>query len=404
MFYRVSIGNIMSNKKSIIYKISSFILILIIGVFGMKMLGSSKKQTNKRDVVQEVRKVETQLLTHDDVQIEIDGNGTIEAQKTVDIISEVQGIVTFAKSDLKSGTYVKKGEIICKIDRRQAENSYQSQYAEFMRVLVSFLAFTNIESDELYNKWSNYYNEIDITKPIRDLPKITDHREKNQAISNNIYTQFYAVKNAEIVLSKHTIFAPFNGYITSNGIVEDSYINFGQKLVSLQDVTNIEISVPLLLEDAKWIDFTKNPKVKVFWDNDDNSWTYGNIYRKENQLNPNSQSINVFVSLNNKALNQHLFPGNYVRVIIEGVTIPNIATIPRNVVDNDNQIYFVDDSSKLERATVNIISTQGDMVLIEKSLSDSTRIVTSILQKPLIGMSVEDVNNISVSTDSTTTN
>jgi membrane fusion protein (multidrug efflux system) len=273
-----------------------------------------------------------------------------------------------------------------------------------MRVLVSFLAFTNIESDELYNKWSSYYNEIDITKPINDLPKITDPREKNQAISNNIYTQFYAVKNAEIVLSKHTIFAPFNGYITSNGIVEDSYINFGQKLVSLQDVTNIEISVPLLLEDAKWIDFAKNPKVRVYWENDPDSWTYGNIFRKENQLNPSSQSINVFVSLNNKTLNQHLFPGNYVRVMIEGVTIPNIATIPRNVVDNDNQIYFVDDSSKLGRMHVNIISVQGDMVLIENSLRDSLRIVTSILQKPLLGMPIEDVNTVSVENDTTTIN
>jgi RND family efflux transporter MFP subunit len=216
--------------------------------------------------------------------------------------------------------------------------------------------------------------------------------------------QYYAVKNAEIALSKHTIFAPFNGYITSNGIVKDSYVNFGQKLVSLQDVTNIEISIPLLLEDAKWIDFTKNPKVKVYWGNDQDSWTYGRIHRNENQLNRNSQSINVFVSLKNENLNQHLFPGNYVRVLIEGRTIPNVATIPRNVVDNDSQIYFVDDSSKLGRARVNIISVQGDVVLVEKSLSDSTRIVTSILQKPLVGMPIEDVNTVNVVNDTTATN
>ncbi|MFC1786309.1 efflux RND transporter periplasmic adaptor subunit, partial [Candidatus Neomarinimicrobiota bacterium] len=392
------------NKKNIIFKISSFVIILIVGVFGMKMLGSSNKQTTKRDIIQEVRKVETQLLTHDDVQLKIEGNGTIEPQKTVDIISEVQGIVTFAKNDLKSGTYVKKGEIICKIDPRQAENTFHSQYAEFMRVLISFLAFTNSESDELYNKWSKYSNELDINEPIKDLPEMTDSREKNQAINNNIFTQFFAVKNAEITLSKHTIFAPFDGYITSNGIVKDSYVNYGQKLVSLQDVTNIEISVPLLLEDAKWIDFTKNPKVKVYWDNDQDSWTYGRIYRNENQLDRNSQSINVFVSLNNENLNQHLFPGNYVRVLIEGRTIPNVATIPRNVVDNDSQIYFVDDSSKLGRARVNIISVQGDMVLIEKSLSDSTRIVTSILQKPLVGMPIEDVNTINVVNNTIATN
>jgi len=394
----------MGNKKSIIYKISSFLIILIIGVFGMKMLGSSKKQTNKREFVKEVRKVETQLLIHGEVQMMIEGNGTIEAKRTVNLVSEAQGIVTFAKNDLKSGTYVKKGEVICKIDQRQAENQFQSQYAEFMRVLVSFLAFTNIESEELYNKWSDYYNEIDINKPIQDLPEITDQREKNQAISNNLYTQYFAVKNSEIALSKYTIVAPFDGYITSNGIIKDSYINYGQKLASLQDVTHIEISVPLLLEDSRWIDFTKNPKVKVYWGNDQESWAYGRIYRKENQLDRNSQSITVFVSLNNEKLNQHLFPGNYVRVLIEGKMIPNVASIPRNVVDNESQIYFVDDSSKLGRARINIISVQGDMVLAEKSLSDSTRIVTSILQKPLVGMPIEDVNTINVANDTTTTN
>lgn len=394
----------MGNKKNIIYKISSFVLILIIGVFGMKMLGSTKKQAKKRDVIQEVRKVETQLLTHGDFKIEIEGNGTIEAQKTVDVVSEVQGIITFAKNDFKSGTYVKKGEIICEIDPRLAENFYQSQYAEFMRVLISFLAYTNSESDALYNKWSKYSNELDINEQIPDLPDISDPREKNQAISNNILTQYYAVKNAEIALSKYTIIAPFDGYITSTGIVKDSYVNFGQKLVSLQDVTHIEIPIPLLLEDAKWIDFTKNPKVEVYWGDDPENWTYGKIYRKENQLNRNSQSINVFVSLNNETLNQHLFPGNYVRVMIEGITIPNVATIPRNIVDNDSQVYFVDDSSKLGRMRVDIVSIQGDMVLIEKSLRDSLRIVTSILQKPLLGMPLEDVNNIIVVNDATATN
>jgi multidrug efflux pump subunit AcrA (membrane-fusion protein) len=394
----------MGNKKSVIIKILSFIMILIIGVFGMKILGSSKKQTKKRAVVQEVRKVETQLLTHGDVQIKIEGNGTIVAQKTVDMVSEVQGIVTFAKNDLKSGTYVKKGEIICKIDPRLAENSYQSQYAEFMRVLILFLAYTNSESDDLYNKWSKYSNELDINKPIKDLPEITDPRERNQAISNNIFTQYFAVKNAEIALSKYIIFAPFDGYITSNGIVKDSYINFGQKLVSLQDVTHIEISVPLLLEDARWIDFRLNPKVKVYWGNEPDNWTYGKIYRNENQLNRNSQSINVFVSLENKALNHNLFPGNYVRVMIEGITIPNVATIPRNIVDNENQIYFVDDSSKLGRMRVNIVSVQGDLVIVEKLLGDSIKIVTSILQKPLIGMPIEDVNTVTVVKDTTATN
>ncbi|MFC1549982.1 efflux RND transporter periplasmic adaptor subunit [Candidatus Neomarinimicrobiota bacterium] len=390
----------MSFNKSNIIKILSFFIILTFGFVGMRFLGSSTKQTKKRDVIQEVRKVETQILTHGNIPVIIEGNGTIVAQKTIDIISEVQGIVTFAKNDLKSGTFVNKGEVICKIDKRLAENTFQSQYTEFTRLLTLFLAFAHSESDELHQKWLKYSNGLDINNPIMELPEITNVREKNQAINHKIFTQYLAVKNSEITLSKHIMVAPFSGYITSNGIVKDSYINFGQKIASLQNVTDIEISVPLLLEDAQWIDFNNSPHVKVYWKNDQDSWVSGSIYRKENQLNPNSQSINVFVSLTNNSMNEYLFPGNYVRVLIEGATIPNVAEIPRYIIDNDNNLYFIDDSSRLGRARVNIVSVQGDNLLIERTLRDSTKIVTSILQKPLIGMLIEDVDEVKVEIDS----
>jgi len=382
----------MSFIKSNLFKVITFILILVIGFFLMKILGSSDKQARKRSVTQEVRKVETELIIYNDHPVLVEGNGTIEAQKTIDLISEVQGIITFAKNDLKSGTYVKKGEVICRIDQRLAKNNYQTQFAEFTRVLTLFLAFTNTEDEQLYNKWKNYVDELDIDKPIKELPTITDDREKNQAITNNVFTQYYALKNAEITLSKHTIVAPFSGYLTSNGLVKDSYINYNQKIASLQNVTDLEISVPLLIEDAQWIDFSNTPRVKIFWDESENNWTEGTIARKENQLNPNSQSINVFVSLKNKALNENLFPGNYVKVVIEGKILPNVAEIPRYIIDNDKNIYFIDDSSRLGRITVNELAVHGDKVLIDKVLSDSTKIITSILQKPLIGMKVEDVS------------
>ncbi|MCK5591175.1 MAG: hypothetical protein KAI72_04395, partial [Candidatus Pacebacteria bacterium] len=77
---------------------------------------------------------------------------------------------------------------------------------------------------------------------------------------------------------------------------------------------------------------------------------------------------------------------------------------PRNIVNNDNQIYFVDDSSRLGRARVNVVSMQGDLALIEKSLSDSIKIITSILQKPLLGMPIEDMSNAIVENDTTIVN
>ena len=47
---------------------------------------------------------------------------------------------------------------------------------------------------------------------------------------------------------------------------------------------------------------------------------------------------------------------------------------------------------------------QGDLALIENSLSDSTKIVISILQKPLLGMPIEDMSNAIVTIDTTIVN
>jgi hypothetical protein len=44
------------------------------------------------------------------------------------------------------------------------------------------------------------------------------------------------------------------------------------------------------------------------------------------------------------------------------------------------------------------------MVVVDKLQGDSIKIVTSILQKPLIGMLIEDVNTINVINDTAAAN
>ncbi len=381
----------MSRKTGIIIKIASFLVILLIGVFGMVALGSANKKSNKKEIKPESRKVETLALTFQDIPMEIEGNGIIEAIKTLDIVSQVRGAAVFAYKDLKSGTYVEQGQLICKIDSRQAENDTYSLRSEFMKMITSFLAYTKLDDRDMYDEWLAYFNTLDINNSIPDLPEISNPREKILLSNHNILSQYYAVKNAEIILSKHIITAPFDGFITSGGVIQGSFINAGQKIVTIRDARNIEISIPLLLDDARWIDFDKNPLVKVYWSDDSNDWVEGVLSRQEKQLDRNSQSMNVHVKLENSELNPNLFPGNYVRAVIQGKIIPDAAVIPRYVIVNNNQVYFVDDG-KLGRTDVTVVAVQGDIALIRKTLPENTRLITTILQKPLVGMPIEDVS------------
>lgn len=378
-------------QKATIFKIVSAIGVLVVGYFSMELLGSTEKHSNKRDVKPEVRKVEILPIQYQDIELEVDGNGVVESEKTLDIVSEVSGKVVFAKNNLKSGTYVSEGELIFEIDSREAQNQLFTLRADFLNAFAVFLPEIKFEDEKTYKKWNTYFSKLNIDSETPELPEIDNSREKIKISSFNIFFKYFAVKNAELNFSKHKIFASFNGSISSKGIIEGSFVGNGQKILTLRDVENLEISVPLLLEDAKWIQFAENPEAKIFFDDGNGDFVTGKILRKDNLLERNSQTISAYISFKNSEFNSHLFPGNYVSVQIRGKKLKDVSLVPRYTIDRDDYIYLMKDG-KLAREKVNIILFFKDFAILDNSLVEGTKIIKTILQKPLIGMQIKDIN------------
>ncbi len=372
-------------------KAGSVVGIVVLGFLIMSVLGSTEKHSNKRELEPEVRLVETQSVNFDDLVLEIEGNGVVESQRTLNMISEATGQVMFANNDLKDGTFVRNGELILEVDSREVENNLFTYRSEFMNALALVLPEIKIENEAAYNKWYKYFNSLDIHEAVPDFPEIKDSQEKIKLSGRGIFSKYYAVKNQEILLSKYRITAPFSGYIKSNGIIEGSFVSKGQHLFTLSDAVNVEISVPLLIDEVNLINFSNPPTAKIFPDKYQNEVLYGKIYRKETLLNRNSQTLNVYVSFTNGKLNTHFLPGNYVTVKIEGLKLKDVAKIPRYVVDNENYVFTMEDD-KLARRKVDVVAMQGNYAIIKKASDQNMKIVTTILQKPLIGMNIKSTN------------
>ena len=71
--------------------------------------------------------------------------------------------------------------------------------------------------------------------------------------------------------------------------------------------------------------------------------------------------------------------------------LKDVAKIPRHTVDNNNFVYTMEDG-KLARKKVELVAIQGDYAIIKKSDNKDMQIVTTILQKPLIGMRIKSNN------------
>jgi len=384
-------GKKMKFRKSTLIKTGSVIGIVILGILIMSVLGSTEKESNKREVEQEVRLVKTESVLFGDLVLEIEGNGIIESQKTLQVICQAPGEVMFAKNDLKDGTFIKKGELILQIDSREVENKLYTLRSEFVNSVALVLPEIKIEDKIAYQKWSEYFSKLDIHQPIPALPEISNSQEKTKLSTRGIYSKYYAVNNQEILLSKYRIVAPFTGYIKSSGIIKGSYVSTGQQLLTLSDARNVEIAVPLLIDEINLINFSSPPVAKIYTDKDKEEVLFGKIYRKESLLNRNSQTLNVYVSFQNNKLNSSYLPGNYVSVKIDGMKMKDVAKIPRYLVDNENHVYTMEDE-KLARIEVEVVAIQGDVAIIKNTVPDETKIITTILQKPLIGMEIKSVN------------
>lgn len=375
----------MKYKKTM--RVGIVVSILAVGFLGMNLLGSADKKSNKRDAKPDIRTVTVNDIIEKDITLYISGNGVIESKRSLNIVSEVSGKVIFAKNELKSGTFVKKGETIVKVDSREISNELMSLRSDLMNAVASILPEYKIEEDKAYAKWFNYFQNLDINKEIAELPEIVDTQEKIKVSSLNIFTKYFAVKNKEIKLAKHSIEAPFDGFIKSTGIIENSFVSIGMPFFSISDVNNLEIAVPLLVKEFNQINFKNNPKVKIYSDATDEILV-GKVLRRDNILERNSQSLNVYVAFKNSKLKSHFLPGNYVNVEIEGRTLSNVSSVPRNLVDNDDYVYTKEDG-KLNRTHVEILSVQKDQAIISAQFRDGSELVTTILQKPVVGMAIE---------------
>ncbi|MBN2659346.1 MAG: HlyD family efflux transporter periplasmic adaptor subunit [Spirochaetales bacterium] len=383
----------MKISGSALMKTGAALIILAGGITAMELLASSKAEAHKREVEAPVRKVETMVPRFADQAYLVHGNGLIESAGRLQISSVVSGEVEYSFNGLISGTYAEKDQLLLKIDSRQAENTLNLARSELIKAVAALVPQFKSSDGELYSKWNRYLATLDFTSgETPDLPASSGSREKLLISTYGIYSAFYNVRNAEIMVEHHSFYAPADGFIRSEGIRENSFVSAGQPLFSLVDAENLEISVPLTVEELNRIDCDSRPSVTILSPGENGSVLNGRVVSCDVELNRASQMIDVLIRFANPRLNPGFAPGNYVDVLIDGRLMANTAAVPRHAVLENSFVYTYEDGV-LGKENVAIRAVSDDSVYIENTLPPGTEIVTTILQKPLVGMKLSPVGD-----------
>ena len=313
------------------------------------------------------------------------GYGKVNASSSVGISSEVQGVL-HAPIELKKGTKFQKGQVLFSIKNTDVKMALESKKGNFLSLLTTILPDLKVDYPESFNKWIAFFDKIDLTQPLPPLPEFSSVKEKGFIVSRNVLSQYYSIKSEEERLKKYIVIAPFSGSIIEAFADDGATVAPGMVVIKVLREGKLEIEIPVLAQNLDLI--KKGLKVRL--KNNENDTILGKIIRVGEYVNPVTQTIPVFVGINNSEV--PLYNGMYLESEILCNSVSKGVELPRTAIFGKDMVFVVDKNNQLHKKRVKIITRQDKTVLVE-GLNDGELVVNEAIVNAKEGDKVALLNS-----------
>lgn len=367
--------------------------IIALGFFGMRYLGSQKQELPKKPEVVIRKKVSTKAIEKQAITTTLEIQGRLQAFNKIALFSEVGGVLSASSRPFKVGTYFPKGAPLLTIDDTETRLSLQAQKASLMNAIAMMMPDLKIDYPESFPHWEAYLSSFSLDADIPPLPEARNQAEKLFVAGRNLYTQYYNIKSVEERLSRFKIVAPFSGVLTQANIDVGAVVRTGQQVGELMATGAYELVATVPLSQLSYL--KTGSKVKLSSEDIEGSWP-GTIQRISDQIDPNSQTVEVYISVNGNELKD----GMYLRGEAQAKTIENAIELDRNLLVNQNAVYTLESDSVLRLQAVEVLKFNRETVVVS-GLEDGTRLVTNTIAGAFDGMLVQHEENTKTPTKET---
>jgi membrane fusion protein, multidrug efflux system len=353
-------------------KARQVIIVMVIGLLivsiGLFATSGGSKSTSDGAEQEEVKllKVKVKKFNNSTQPLTVRGFGQVTSTAMINISAEVQGVIS-SGIPLKKGTSFTKGQTLVVIRNEDAKLLLQARKSNFLSMITAILPDLKLDFPGSFTKWQQFYSNIEIEKALPSLPEVSDFKEKNFLSSRNVFTEYYSIKGEEERLKKYVITAPFSGSIINAMTDDGAVVNPGSPIISILRDGNLEIEIPvnkLEIEQVK-----KGALVNLYDDN--NITAVGKIVRIGNYINPQTQTVPVFVEISESSA--PLYNGIYLNAAIDAEGFETVMELPRKALISKGKIFTVVNELLVEQ-DVEIVSYQKNTVFV-KGLKDGVLVV-----------------------------
>ncbi|MEL6656448.1 MAG: efflux RND transporter periplasmic adaptor subunit [Bacteroidota bacterium] len=348
------------------------VLVVLAAIGGQRFLASQKKEAPRKEAAVKLKQAETMPVELVSIPTTLDVEGQLAAFDKIDLYSEIGGMVESTARTFKIGTYFPKGSALLKVDDSEARLALLAQKSTLLNAIAQAMPDLKIDYPESFPAWEAYLNAFNVEDDIKALPDPQTDQEKRFIAARNLYTQYYNIKSQEQRLDKYTLYAPFSGVLTAADVQIGTVIRSGQKLGELMANGNYELVATVPLSDLNYLN--AGSTVELFSEDIAGQWQ-GRVKRISDQIDPGSQTVQVFISVGGKDLRE----GMYMRGEVASREVNNAMRIPRDLLVDQTGVYVIQDSLLLLR-TVNVIKMEAETVIVQ-----GLRPQQHLLAKPLPG-------------------
>jgi len=364
-------------RKIILYLLG---VLLIVGAYFLSQIIADNQKKKRPTPAKVVKTVFIDTVKNSTVQIVIPANGSLVAQRRVELYAEVQGVFKTSGKLFKPGQEYRKGENLIRIDASEYYASVQSAKSNLYNSIAAIMPDLRLDFPEVFQKWQTYLNGFDLNKTTPKLPEMTSEKENYFITGRGIVSNYYNVKNLEQRLAKYSIRAPFTGILTEALVTEGSLIRNGQKLGEYIDPSVYEMEVALSKTYASLLKVGESVALK----NLDNTETYsGKVSRVNGSIDAATQTITAYIEVKNKALKE----GMYLEANLNAKEETDAIEVNRSLVLEGDQIFIVRDSI-LDLIDVKPVY-YSDTKAVIKDVPDGTVIISKPIPGAYAGMAVK---------------
>ncbi len=314
------------------------------------------------------------------IPLVVSGSGQVSAKNRIDIFAEVNGVLQRQDKEFRAGMEFKKGETLVSVDASEQIANLYAQRSEYQNLITSLIPDIKLEFKEETDKWDNYLNTIEITKPIPAIPATNSDKEKYFITGRKVFTTYYNIQNLEARLRKYNLAAPYDGVVTESLINPGALVRSGQKLGTFSNPRLLEIEVAIQASEMGYI--SPGNQVKMHLKGQNDLWP-GTITRINPAIDLNTQTVSVFIESTDSDLRE----GMFVTADIACGNLDQVVEIPRNLLVNNSWLYFIAPDSTLQKMEISPLRFQDNTVITDK-LENGTKILAKNIPGSFIGMKI----------------